>query len=98
MKILFSKNNILFRGGIAAIDQGMLSALNFIVQIILIKTLPKYEYGYYSVAFAIILYLVSLQNALINTPMVVLLAGKKEPKKKTISVLYIVGNIFSLFQ
>jgi len=74
-------NSVIFKGGIAAFDQGLLSAVNFLVQIILIKTLPKEEYGYYAFAFSLTLYLVSLQNATVNTPMTVLLAEKKGNKK-----------------
>lgn len=74
-------NSIIFKGGIAAFDQGLLSAVNFLVHIILIKTLPKDEYGYYAFAISLSLYLVSLQNATVNTPMTVLLAAKRGNKK-----------------
>jgi O-antigen/teichoic acid export membrane protein len=95
--IRISSNSIIFKGGIATIDQVILSALNFLVQIILIKTLPKDEYGYYAFAFSITLYLISLQNATINTPMTVLLAEKKgSDKNNYLNSLYSGQFIFLL--
>jgi len=69
---------ILFRGGIAAIDQGLLSAINLGVQILLINTVTKSDYGYYAIAFSIIMYMMSFQNAVVNTPITVSIASKTE--------------------
>lgn len=62
-------------------DQAILSATNFIVGIVLMKTVAKEEYGYYSIAFAASLFLVSLQNAIVTTPLAVLLAGKRPEQR-----------------
>ena len=83
------KNTVVFRGGIAAIDQGMLSAVNLAVQLILINTVAKGQYGYYSVAFSAILYMISFQNAIVNTPITITLASKSgEQKSKYVSSIF----------
>ena len=83
------KGTVIFRGGIAAIDQGMLSAVNLAVQLILINTVAKGEYGYYSVAFSVVLYMISFQNAVVNTPITVTLASKSgEVKSKYLSSIF----------
>jgi O-antigen/teichoic acid export membrane protein len=65
-----------WRAGIATADQVLLSATNFVVSILLIQTVPKEDFGYYSVALPISLLLISLQDAVVNTPLTVLLASK----------------------
>lgn len=67
---------------IATIDQALLSALSFLVSVLLIKLVPKAEYGYYSIAFAVWLFLASLQDAVVNSPLAVLLASKSEGERK----------------
>ena len=69
--------SLIGRSAIALSDQALLSAVNFLVTILLIKTVPKYEYGYYSIAFSISLFLVSVQNAIVNAPLTVLLVSKR---------------------
>jgi len=76
------RTSIIFKSGIASLDQAIISALSFIISIILIKTVSKLEYGYYSIAFSISLFLISVQNAVINTPLAVLLITKKGSDKK----------------
>lgn len=90
------KGTIIYRGGIAALDQGMLSLINLSVQILLIKTVIKSDYGYYSLALSVIMYLMSFQNAVVNTPITVSIAGKtKEVKDKYISSIFS-GQIIAL--
>ena len=77
---LIKKNfstSLIFKFGIASVDQAMISALNLLISIILIKTASKVEYGYYSIAFSISLFLISIQNAIVNAPLAVLLVSKK---------------------
>jgi O-antigen/teichoic acid export membrane protein len=74
--------SLIFKSGIASVDQAMLSALNLLISIILIKTVSKAEYGYYSIAFSITLFLISIQNAIVNAPLAVLYASKKRDEKK----------------
>jgi O-antigen/teichoic acid export membrane protein len=82
-------NSVITRAGIAAADQTLLSAVNFVVQIILIKTTSKDEYGLYSLGFSIIMYLMSFQNAIVNTPITVTLAERtSEEKNKYVSSVF----------
>ena len=55
----------------------MLSFVNFVIGIILVKWASKVDYGYYSTAFSIMLFIISLQNAVVNRPLSVLLISKK---------------------
>jgi O-antigen/teichoic acid export membrane protein len=73
---------LIVKPGIAFFDQAMLSAVNFVVTIILIKSVSKVEYGYYSIAFSVSLFLVSIQNAIVTTPLTVLLTTKKGKYKQ----------------
>ncbi len=94
------KNNsksLLYKSGIASIDQALLSGLNFLISIVLIKTVSKPEYGYYSIFFSIILFMGSIQNAVINTPLAVLLITKKgDEKRKYVGSLFF-GQYLLLF-
>jgi len=74
-------DSLLRMGSIAAFDQLILSGTNFLITIALIKSVPKQEFGYYSIAFAVMLFVISLQNALVTTPLTVLIPGKKEDQK-----------------
>lgn len=76
------KHQLISKSLIASIDQAILSGLNFFISILLIKTVPKVEYGYYSIALPISLFIVSVQNAIVNAPFTVLLVTKKDDKKK----------------
>jgi len=71
------RSSIPWRAGIATVDQGLLSATNFIIAVLLIQSVPKADYGYYSIALPVSLFLSSLQDAVVNTPLTVLLASKK---------------------
>jgi O-antigen/teichoic acid export membrane protein len=73
-----SHPSLAWRAAIASADQALLSAMSFLIAILLVKTVPKVEYGYYSIALPVSLFLVSLQNAVVNTPLAVLLPSKKE--------------------
>lgn len=75
------RSPLVIKSGIASIDQAMLSGLNFFISLFLIKTVTKMEYGYYSIAFAVSLFLISVQNAIVNTPLAVLLSSKKDREK-----------------
>lgn len=90
------KNTIFYRGGIAALDQGMISLLNLGVQVLLIKTVIKSEFGYYSVAFSVIMYLMSFQNAVVNTPITVSIAEKTKDEKDNYVSSIFSGQILGL--
>lgn len=70
------------RTAIAFIDQALKSAAGFLVAVVLIKFTSKQEYGYYAIAFPVSLFLIALQNAVVTTPMTVLLAAKNGPDKR----------------
>ena len=79
------KNNsksLLYKAGIASIDQILLSGLSFLISIVLIKIVSKPEYGYYSIFFSITLFMASIQAAVITTPLAVLLITKKGDEKR----------------
>ena len=76
------KLTLLTKTALAVVDQGLLSAVNFFVSIVLIKNTAKTEYGYYSIAFAALMLFISVQNAVVTTPLTVLLPAKKSAEKK----------------
>ncbi len=53
----------------AVVSQGLLSAANFAIGLILIRGTSDAQYGYYVLALSAILLLVSLQNAFFNPPL-----------------------------
>jgi O-antigen/teichoic acid export membrane protein len=71
-----------WRTGIASADQALLSAMGFLISILLIRTVSKEEYGYYSIALPVSLLLVALQNGIVNAPLTVLLASKKGAERR----------------
>jgi O-antigen/teichoic acid export membrane protein len=94
------KNNsksLLYKSGIASIDQALLSGISFLISIVLIKTVSKPEYGLYSIFFPITLFIGSIQNAVINTPLAVLLITKRgDEKRKYVGALFF-GQYLLLF-
>ena len=66
---------------IASIDQAAISGLSFLISIILIKYAPKAQFGYYSIGNAVLLFFTSVQQAIITTPLAVLLVEKKGNEK-----------------
>lgn len=94
MKKQISKS-LLYKSGIASLDQAFLSGLNFLISIVLIKIVSKPEYGYYSIFFSITLFMASIQTAVINTPLAVLLIAKKgDEKRKYVGSLFFGQNLF----
>ncbi|MCZ2223138.1 MAG: lipopolysaccharide biosynthesis protein [Chitinophagales bacterium] len=89
--------SLFYKSIIASVDQAFLSGLNFFISIVLIKMVSKTEYGYYSIFFSIILFVASIQAAVINTPLAVLLITKeKEEKRKYVGSLFFGQNLFLL--
>jgi O-antigen/teichoic acid export membrane protein len=60
------------RGGVAVMDQGLFSGGNFILNILLARWLSPVDYGAFSVAFAVFLFLAGFHNALLLEPMSVI--------------------------
>lgn len=87
--------SLLYKSVIASLDQAFLSGLNFLISIVLIKIVSKPEYGYYSIFFSLILFMASIQTAVINTPLAVLLITKKgDEKRKYVGSLFFGQNLF----
>src|SRR5713226_313045 len=86
---------LFLNAGVAFLYQAVLSATNFAITIILMKTVAKEEYGYYSIDSAISLFLVSLQNAVVTTPLAVLLAGKHGDQKDDYAAALYSGQIIA---
>lgn len=84
------------KSGIAVIDQALLSALNFLIAIILIKTVAKAEFGYYSILYPIALFAISIQNAIVNTPFTVLLASKKNAARRSYIASLFYGQVITV--
>lgn len=66
----------------ALMDQAWVSATNFLVGMYFIHFSTKQEYGSYSIAFGVILLIVSFGSALITTPMTVLALEKESSKQR----------------
>lgn len=84
-----ARDPLWLRSGISAADQALLSGVSFIVSILLIKKVSTTEFGYYSVAIPVMLLLVSVQNAIVTTPLIVLLVTKTwEQKPRYVASLW----------
>jgi O-antigen/teichoic acid export membrane protein len=75
------RSSLIFKSGIAATDQALISLVNFTVSFFLIRYSSRLDFGYYSIGFPITLFFVAVQNAIINTPLAVLLATKNGKAK-----------------
>lgn len=83
--------------GISSFDEAIRSVTRFLTAYFLIKTVAKVDYGYYSLAIPVTLLITSIQNAIINTPLMVLYAGKsKDTQAEYISSLIIAQVFFIL--
>lgn len=89
--------SVLFlNSSIATLDQAMLSALNFLISIILIKTVSKVEFGYYAIAFSISQLLIWIHNSIVNTPLAVLLVEKNGSLKQKYSASLCYGQFIAI--
>jgi O-antigen/teichoic acid export membrane protein len=57
------------RGVLALVDQGLISGSNFIISIVLARTLAPNDYGVYALAFEIFLFLSIVYSSLVLEPM-----------------------------
>ena len=60
------------QGGVAVVDQGLISASNFLVNILLARWLDPAAYGAFAVAFSVFLLISGIHNALLLEPITVL--------------------------
>lgn len=63
------------KGGLAMMDQGFTTGSTFVIGVLLARWLPPQQYGSYAVAFAVLLLLQMLCQALLLEPMLVFGAG-----------------------
>lgn len=80
----------------STLDQFILSGINFFLSYLLLKLLTKSEYGIYNLVIPISLIFTALQNALINTPLMVEYWNKKENERTLLvsSLLLVQKKIF----
>lgn len=63
------------KGGLAVLDQGLISASNFLMGILLGRWLEPAQYGAYALAFSILMFLLLIYQALVLEPMAVFSGG-----------------------
>lgn len=81
----------------SVIDQGLISASNLGIGLLLINFSSKEQYGYYGIGFSTILLAIGVMNALITCQMTVNLPQKKpEDKKKYCYSMLLVQNLILL--
>ncbi len=81
---------------ISVVDQAMLSAANLLLGIFLIRHSSKEEYGAYVLGYAIILFLVGIQNALVSSQMAVLAPSRSASEQGRFCSALAVGQ-FAIF-
>jgi O-antigen/teichoic acid export membrane protein len=71
------RNSIwLTRGFLAVLDQALFSGANFLVNILLARSLPPEEYGAFAVALSVFYLLAGFHTAVLSEPMMIFGAGK----------------------
>jgi len=95
--IMFLQRPIVRKMTGAIFAQGLLSVVNFVIGLTIARYADKKEYGLFVILFSIIGILGSYQNALVNTPLTVLLPSKVSSEKESfISGLYFGQWLFLL--
>lgn len=69
-KIVFSDS--VKKGTLSLIDQSLCSGTNFITAVLIARATSKEEFGYYTLAFALLMFLAGIQSSLLATPYTVL--------------------------
>ncbi len=69
--LLGKATNWIHKGGLALMDQGLISGSNFVISILLARWLTPESYGAYAVAFGIYVLLMLIYGALVLEPMAV---------------------------
>lgn len=64
------------KGGFAIIDQALFAGSNFVVNILLARSLPPTQYGAFALAFSVLLLIGAIHSAAITEPMMVFGPGK----------------------
>lgn len=77
---------------ISFLDQALLSAANFAIGVFLIKNTSKEDYGVYVFAYAIILFIIGVQNALITNQMTVMAPRKQGQERDHFCAALMIGQ------
>lgn len=76
------------KGGFAIVDQALFAGSNFVVNILLARSLPPAQYGAFALAFSVLLLIGGIHSAAITEPMMVFGPGKfSEGYRKYLGVL-----------
>jgi len=90
------KSRVLGRTAIASVDQALTSLTNFGVTLLLLKVVPKIDFGYFNVVLTITAYITWIQNAVVTTPLNVLLASKNAKEEAVFSSALFKGQIITI--
>lgn len=71
------------KGGMAIVDQGLITGSNFVLSILLARWLSREEYGAFALGFAVFLLVATLYQALLLEPMSVFGGADYYPKIRT---------------
>jgi O-antigen/teichoic acid export membrane protein len=85
------------RVGIALVDQAVLSLFNLGLNLLLIRVAAPAEFGRFIFAVAVLLILTSLQNALVSTPLAVMVPGQPvTTQSETLKIIVSFDYVFKL--
>ncbi len=79
------KSKVLGRTAIASLDQALNSLANLGITLLLLKLVPKIDFGYFNIVITVISYFTWIQSAIITTPLNVLLASKNTEEESLFS-------------
>ncbi len=90
------KSKVLGRTAIASVDQALTSLTNLGVTLLLLKLVPKIDFGYFNIVLTVTTYITWIQNAVVTTPLNVLLASKNAAEEKIFSSALFKGQIVTI--
>jgi len=95
MKLLsrLLRSKVVSRTTIASLDQALTSLTNFGVTLLLLRFVPKIDFGYFNIVLTVTTYIIWIQNAIITTPLNVLLASKNAQEEIIFSSALFKGQI-----
>lgn len=68
---------------VALVDQGLVSVTNFCTGVLLARLCTKEEYGYYVLAFSLIIFWEGIRNSLVSSPLSVYLPRKTDAERSS---------------
>lgn len=94
LKNLITDKPIISNSIISFVDQSVISATNFTVNLLLLKNLALADYGRFSVFFSLLLFFVAVHGSIITTPTNVLVAGKSKIEGGKYLSSLLIGQFF----